>query len=435
MNSLPHFKNRALAIQKQKAKFLKIATKTGTPLYVYDKAEVQKNFCSFKTAFQKQGIDIGVFYAVKSNFYPGLLKTVVGEGGHLDVSSDRELKLALKAGAKQIIYTGPAKTKADFELILAHHKRITINLESEREMELLAKMAAKKRVVARCGVRIVTAMQAGWTKFGIPISALSDFFRKAQKYPSLNFCGIHFHISFNTNPKGYVKTLKEISDYLKAHFTEAERRKFEYLDIGGGYYPHHFHALYTWNPKQGTELPANYLNDIFEDRFESRTIPLHTETIETFAKQIGLVFKTRIRPLIPNAKLYAEPGRYICHNSMHFLLRLMDIKEGRIGITDGGVNLIGWDIFQYYYYAPIFNLSQFSAKKEIPFLTYGSLCTPEDIWGYYMYTAGQPKEGDVLLIPYQGAYTYALAQTFIKRIAPVYDFADNRVTSSGNADL
>ncbi|MFH0837810.1 MAG: alanine racemase, partial [Patescibacteria group bacterium] len=326
---------------------------------------------------------------------------------------------------KKIIYTGPAKTEKDFELILDNYKKITVNLESEREMELLAKMAAKRKIVARCGVRIVTAMQAGWTKFGIPIAQLADFFRKAQKFPSLNFCGIHFHISFNHTPEKYVRTLSELAHYLFSNFTKEERDRFEYLDIGGGYYPEHFMAMYSWNPDQTINLPPEILDRVFEDKFESRIVPLCTDPIEVFAAQISAALKSKIRPLIPNAEFYAEPGRFISHSSMHFLLRLMDIKEGRIGITDGGTNLVGWELFQFYYYAPIFNLSQFSVTREIPFVTYGSLCTPEDLWGYYLYTAGKPKEGDVLLIPYQGAYTYTLAQTFIKEIASVYDLVQD----------
>jgi diaminopimelate decarboxylase len=424
MNSLPRFEERVLTIKNRKADFLKIAKEHGTPLYIYDKEEVQNNYRTFRDAFLNEGIDMKVFYAVKSNYYPGLLRTVVQEGGNLDVSSDRELKLALEAGATKIIYTGPGKSESDFALILDHHEKITVNLESVREMELLAKMAAERKVVARCGVRIITAMQAGWTKFGIPIKDLADFFQKAQMHPSLKFCGVHFHISFNNNPSGYVKTLEEVSLYLQKHLSAKELAKFEYLDIGGGYYPAHLQAKYTWNLAQTMELPANYMAQVFADDFESRTAPIHTEPIEVFAKEIAVAVKKFITPFLPNVQIYTEPGRYISHSSLHFLLRLMDIKEGRIGIVDGGMNLIGWEIFQYYYYAPVFNLSQFSAEKEIPFLMYGSLCTPDDVWGYYMYTAGQPKEGDVLMIPYQGAYTYTMAQTFIKKIAPVYDWKE-----------
>ena len=422
-NTIIDFKERIELIRKDVPLFLKIAQTKGAPLYLFDKTEIQKNIRRFKQAFIKEGVNIDIFYATKSNYYPGILKTVVEEGENIDVSSQRELKFAIKSGAKRIIYTGPVKTKEDFELILKHYKKVTINLESLRELKLIAALSSEQKVIVRCGVRVHTKMQSGWTKFGIPLNELFSFFQNASKYESINFCGIHFHISFNKNPRKYVKTLEELSDYLQKNFTSQERLKFEYLDIGGGFNPDQFQSIYSWNKKQCADISEtrDYIKEILEDQFPCRTIPITTEPIEIFAKKIGFILKTKIRPLLPNASLYAEPGRYISHSCMHMLLRLIDIKTPHIGITDGGNNMVGWEIFQLFYYAPLFNLSQFDTTREIPFITYGSLCTPDDIWGYYLYTAGSPKEGDVLLMPFQGAYTYTLAQNFIRDIPTVYD--------------
>ncbi len=423
MNQLYHFDARIRSITERKSLFLDIAKKYGTPVYLYDKAEVQKNVRDFKNAFRAQGKDIQMYYAVKSNYYAGLLRTIVEEGEGLDVSSSRELKLALEAKAKRIIYTGPAKSAKDFALILEHHDKIKVNLESLRELRLLAKMAAEKKVVVQCGVRVYTQMQAGWTKFGIPLTALADFFHEAQKYQSINFCGIHFHVSWNHVPDKYIKTLNELAQFLQKNFTGPEREKFTYLDIGGGFYPQTFDGLYAWNPNQETARHAegSYMNEIFEDKFECRFEPQISDPIEKFAEKICAALKNIILPLLPNITLCAEPGRFISHSSMHFLLTLMDMKSDRIGVTDGGNNIVGWEAYQFYYYAPIFNLHQFTTKREIPFITYGSLCTPDDIWGYYMYTADKPREGDILLMPFQGAYTYTLAQEFIHDIPPVIE--------------
>ncbi|MFH1533549.1 MAG: alanine racemase [Nitrospirota bacterium] len=415
MEQIANFKERLEKIKSLKAKLLKIADKEGTPLYIYDSEEARANVRSFKNAFKKEGVDVKIFFATKSNYYPGLLRTVVEEGEGIDVSSRRELKLAIAAGAKEIIYTGPAKTQKDFELILKHHSKITVNLESFRELELLAKMAKAKKVVVRCGLRVITKMQAGWTKFGLPLERLKEFSLKAQKLSSVKFCGIHFHISFNKTPEKYVKTLKELSNYLKKNFTEKERQQFEYIDIGGGFYPQPFEGIHAWNPKQETTIP-NYdkiLKNIAADKFKPRFEPIKVDHISVFAKQIVEV--------LPNVSLYAEPGRFISHSTMHFLLTLVDVKNSHMGITDGGTNMIGWEKHQFFSYVPLFNLTQFDLKNEIPFITNGSLCTPDDIWGYYMYTKGVPKNGDILLLPYQGAYTYTLAQTFIKEIPKVYD--------------
>ena len=82
--------------------------------------------------------------------------------------------------------------------------------------------------------------------------------------------------------------------------------------------------------------------------------------------------------------------------------------------------MIGWEKYQFFNYVPIFNLTNFSITKEIPFILYGSLCTPDDIWGYYFY-GDKIEKNDIFLLPFQGAYTYTLAQNFIKEIPQVYN--------------
>jgi len=414
-------------INQAKDNFLAIAEKEKTPLYLYDEEEVQNNVRAFKKAFEKNGLKVNIFYATKSNPYFGLLKTVVGEGEGIDVSSQRELQLALSAGAQKIIYTGPAKTESDFELILHHHEKIIVNLESIRELLLLNKLAKAKGVIVRCGVRVSTANQKGWTKFGIPLSQLKDFYDQSKDQSSINFCGLHFHISMNKTPEPYVKTLNELSVYFEENFSKEELQGFKYIDMGGGFYPEILDGVYPWN--KGQEI--KYINDpflfdgIYADKFKPRYIPTLVNPIDDFGKQIADVFCEKIRPLLPNAELYAEPGRFVSHSSMHIVLNLVEIKEEKsgafIGITDGGNNMIGWEKYQFCNYVPIFNLSQFDATREIPFIIYGSLCTPDDIWGYYLYTKGAPQPGDILIMPYQGAYTYTLAQEFIKDVPCVYD--------------
>jgi len=415
-----NFKQKFQKVKTLRPRFLDIANKIGTPLYIYDKEETRKNIQTFKNAFKKEGLNINIFFATKSNYYPGLLKTVVQEKEGLDVSSQRELKLAIKAGAKKIIYTGPGKTEKDFELILKYHNKITVNLESIRELILLAKMAEKKKVKVQCGLRIYTKAQTGWTKFGTSLENLKTFFDTAKKYKSINFCGIHFHISYNKTPEKYIKTFKTLAEYLKENFTENERKQFEYIDMGGGFYPQPFEGIHPWNPDENSmDTPDE--KDILETKPNKRYIPIKVDPIEKFAEEIVKIYKKEILPLLPNISLYAEPGRYICHSAMHMIFKIIDIKNPRLGITDGSNNMIGWERYQFFHYVPLFNLSQFDQKNEIPFVTYGSLCTPDDIWGYYLYTKNTPKEGDIIVMPFQGAYTYTFAQNFIKEVPPVYN--------------
>jgi diaminopimelate decarboxylase len=58
------------------------------------------------------------------------------------------------------------------------------------------------------------------------------------------------------------------------------------------------------------------------------------------------------------------------------------------------------------------------STRERPCRIFGSLCTPHDIFGFSYFGDGL-EPGDRLLIPCQGAYTYSLAQNFIKPAPPV----------------
>ena len=419
---LKRFPEKVQKIKSLHSTFLKIAKSKKTPLYIFDTKEAEQNLNTFLKAFKKEKTDIKVFYAIKTNSYIGLLKTIVKNGEGLDASSPRELKLALKAGAKRIIYTGPAKQEDDFKLILKHHKKITINLESVRELKLLSKLASKEKKQVRCGLRVVTKSQDGWTKFGLPLNKLKDFYLEAQQHKYINFCGIHFHISMNKNPQPYINTFKEITAYLQKNFSAKELENFEYLDMGGGFYPQVFEEIHSWNPGQSIKYfdDSIPIKDILNNKYKNRGIAIKVEPLEKFAKAISQSWQ-ELKKTIPKAELYCEPGRFICHSTMHILLKLVDIKTPQMGITDGGGNMIGWEKYQFFNYVPLFNLSSFSTNNEIPFITYGSLCTPDDIWGYYLYTKNQPQENNIILMPFQGAYTFTLAQEFIKDIPPVIE--------------
>ena len=104
---------------------------------------------------------------------------------------------------------------------------------------------------------------------------------------------------------------------------------------------------------------------------------------------------------------------------MHILLQVVDKKDSRTVITDGGINLLGWER-PLTEFIPVINLTR-PSRKENPQRVFGSLCTPHDVWGTSIFGNGI-EVGDILLIPDQGAYTYSLRQSFIKPKAKVVRF-------------
>ena len=401
---------------KKKQRILKLAQKHITPFFILDNEELENSINSYKKAFVKFLPQSEHYYAVKLNHYPEIIKKTLKSGFGLDVSSTRELKLGLSLGAKKIIFNGPAKTEIDLVEALKNHKNITVNIDSFSELTRLGKLAEKQEKSIRAGVRIFTKYHGEWTKFGIALNDLSAFWKKAKKFPRLNLAGVHFHISWNENALPYQKVIKDLSGYLKANFNQADLDQIKFIDIGGGFRPYNSEGYYPWRLPQGRIMQetANFFNE--EPKFKHKFYIPKAITINEYARGIAEAIKKYLNPLV-NCLIYTEPGRYISNNAMHFLTKLVDLKAPNYGVADGGINAIGWERF-YYEYFPLINLTH-PSLKEIDFTLYGSLCMHDDLWGYYCY-AKKMREGDLILVPYQGALTYSLAQNFIKEIPPVY---------------
>lgn len=413
--AIADYSKRVIEIGLRRKDLLRIADTKGTPCFVYDAQQAKENFGDFTGSFWEAGLDARVYYAVKSNPYLGLLRDLVRFGAGLDVSSPAELALAAAAGAKRVIYTGPAKSASDFEKILAYRHPVTVHLESRKELDLLGRLCAKKKSKVGFGVRVFTPAQGDWSKFGIPLRELADFLNAAQQHEYVEFAGVQFHNSFNFGPERYAKNLRHLVSYARSALTSDQRSAISFIDIGGGFFPRSFEAIYDWNSEQA-EKELDYKKILSRS---GRYLPLQHKAFSHFAEGIAGVWKREIQPLFPRAVMYCEPGRALSHSVMHMLLRVADVRGKHSIIVDGGMNMIGWEKYQYYLHAPIFNLTRFAPKKEQRCLVYGSLCTPEDVWGYSV-LGGEPRIGDVLVMPYQGAYTYTCAQRFIRDIPPVF---------------
>ena len=402
---------------KRRKEFLSAAEEYGTTCYLFDTKELAQSLNAFDAAFARTLPDLSVFYAVKVNDYPDLLRRIVEHGYGLDVSSERELRLALAAKASRIVFTGPAKSIPALTLALRHAEKVTINMDSFHELELLGKLATDHKRTVRAGVRVNGTHTATWNKFGIPLTELRCFFDLAKTYPFLSLEGIHVHQSWNKDATPYANTMEEVGTYLRANFTEAERAIFTFFDFGGGFAPHRLEGEYAWLQPQGEVVKTVYEYFGEEAPFTRTHVTYETVPLPTYAKGIGAAITKHMRKVIPNASYYTEPGRILVNSAMHVLLRVADIKSNGIVILDGGTNIVGWERFEVEYF-PVINLTHPSLKEKNMKL-YGSICMMQDVWGYGCY-ASKMEIGDIILVPYQGALTYSLMQEFIHGRASVY---------------
>ena len=390
--------------------YLKQVKKHGSFLYVLEPDVLMRRAEQFKKAFRRELHDSGFYFAVKSNNHPEVARTLLKSGFGLDVSSGVELQTAIDVNAKEIIFSGPGKTPEELESAVRNSSCVTVLIDSFGELHRLQKAASMAGTTVRAGVRLTTNPKGLWRKFGIPPETLTEFWRAARSCPHIALKGIQFHTSWNLSAASQTDAIALLGELL-SHMPDNLIENLSFIDVGGGYWPRQGEWLHPpAEPQEMRQKTNRHLSDIsmIHLRFPA-------EPIETFARKISQAIKYHIFP-VTRCRICFEPGRWICNDSMHLLMTVVDQKAEDLVITDAGTNAVGWERFETDYF-PVLNLTR-PALIEKPCYILGSLCTPHDVWGF-SYFGREIRVGDVLMIPTQGAYTYSLRQHFIKAVPEV----------------
>jgi diaminopimelate decarboxylase len=405
----------ATEILRSREALLGLASRYETPFYAFDGERFSRALEQMKLAFGARIPRHRPFYAVKSNPHRSVLLAAVASGFGLDVSSGRELRLALDLGEGPLAFSGPAKTREDLDLAATHAGRVLVNIDSFRELERLGEVSARRQVRVRAGVRISTEHHGAWSKFGIPITDLRRFWQSAKAHPFVDLHGIQFHLSWNRDARPYERIIEELGTTL-AGFSPAERADIRFIDIGGGYRPHRLEGYFPSDDALGSVLETASQHYGEPVSFEAPFYVKESVSIDEYASAIGAAIDRHLRPHV-ECDYLTEPGRVVSTYAMHIVLRVVDKKSAGLVIVDGGINMVGWERYLATY-CPVVNLTR-PAATEVEVQIGGSLCDCEDVWGGRLYGDGV-EEGDVLVVPFQGAYSLTTAQEFIRPIPPVY---------------
>ncbi len=180
-----------------------LAERFGTPLYVYDRALIESRYRSLDAAFS--GLRHRICYAVKANSNLAVLQLLAHLGAGFDIVSGGELARVVAAGGDpgKVVFSGVGKTPAEIEeaLRLGIH---CFNVESEAELDLIARIASARGVLAPISLRVNPDVDAGTHpyistglrehKFGIDIRRALAIYKSVAGNRWLEPHGISVHI-------------------------------------------------------------------------------------------------------------------------------------------------------------------------------------------------------------------------------------------------
>ena len=197
------FTRKAGALSCDGVALAKIAREHGTPAWVYSHGLLESRYREFAAAFD--GLDPTICYALKANSNQAVIATFAKLGAGADIVSAGELMRALVADVKpsKIVFAGVGKTEDEMAFAL-DTGILQFNVESEPELEALARVAKRMRKVAPVALRVNPNVDAkthkkittGKTenKFGIEIPRARALALAARKFKSVRIEALSTHI-------------------------------------------------------------------------------------------------------------------------------------------------------------------------------------------------------------------------------------------------
>ena len=172
----------------------KLAEDYGTPLLVLSLEQVKANYECLREYMPR----VKVFYAIKANPNPEILKTMIELGSSFDVASAGEIRLLHEMGVtgERFIYANPVKTGVGFKA--CRDCGVTrMTFDSASEIEKMQKELPGATVLLRLRIDNSSAHVDLNKKFGAGRESAVELMLKAKE-AGLDMAGIAFHVGSQT---------------------------------------------------------------------------------------------------------------------------------------------------------------------------------------------------------------------------------------------
>jgi ornithine decarboxylase len=300
-----------------------LAREHGTPIFVIDHEKIRENYREFREHMP----DVQVYFAVKANSNPEIVKTLYEMGCSFDVASMPEFMLVyenIKTMPRKerldwiwdkIIYANTIKPIETLEALDKYKPLVTF--DNIYELRKISEHAPHAGLVLRIRVPNTGSMVELSSKFGAHPGEAVDLIVSAFDM-GLEVEGLSFHVGSQcTNFENYMQAL-QLSANIISEVETRTGRKIRILDIGGGF-------------------PVKYHPGI--------------RSIRTLARKLN----TEIKRLFPkDMQILAEPGRFLVANTCTLVAKVVGkaFRDGKpcYYINDGVYHTYSGQVFDHVNY-------------------------------------------------------------------------------------
>lgn len=359
----------------------KLAEEHGTPLFIVDHQQIEKQYSEFTTRLP----NVQAYYAVKANPDPEIIKTLFDAGASFDVSTMKEFNLVYEN-----IKDMPEKERLDWiknNIIVANTIKPIEMLEeldkygplltfdNAEELKKIKAHAPHSGLILRIRVPNTGSLSELSSKFGAEPSNAVNLITEAYVM-GLTVEGLSFHVGSQcVNFENYIVALEMCSGILKEYYARTGQ-KMRILDIGGGF-------------------PVKYDNSVKSIR------------------ALAVLFNEELKRLFPpDILVIAEPGRFIVANACVLVSKVIGkaVRDGKTCyyINDGIYGTYSGLVFDHISY-PILSFKDSEETKLSS--VFGPTC---DAFDTLTLSAELPdlRIGDFVYTENIGAYSSASATLF-----------------------
>jgi diaminopimelate decarboxylase len=364
-----------------------------TPFYAYDRGLLRARVAELRAALPA---GVKLHYAMKANPMPAVVGFMAGLVDGIDVASAGELKVALDAGVDpaEVSFAGPGKRDAELRQAVA--AGVLVNVESERELPVLARASSDLGRTARVAVRVNPdfelkgsgmKMGGGPKQFGVDVERVPALMKQAHAL-GLDFEGFHLYAGSQNLRAESICEAQQKSYELALRLAEDAPQPVRFLNLGGGFGIPYFPG---------------------ERRLDLAPIGHNLAALQARA----------LREL-PHAAFVIELGRYLVGEAGVYVARIVDRKLSRgqvYLVTDGGLHHhlsasgnFGQVVRKNY---PVTVVTRALATGTEVASVVGPLCTPLDLLADRM-ELPVAEVGDLAVVFQSGAYgASASPQSFL----------------------
>jgi diaminopimelate decarboxylase len=363
----------------------RLAERVGsTPFFAYDRALLLARVGRLRDVLPP-GVELS--YAVKANPMPAVVQQLSNVVDGFDVASALEMRTALDTPMPptQISFAGPGKTPDELSQAIA--AGVTIELESETEADRVVALGDRLSIRPRVAIRVNPDFEIRGS--GMRLGGGSQQFGlDAERVPALvkdltaagvELLGFHVFAGSQNLDAGILAEAQRKTVDLILRLVEAAPDRISYVNLGGGF-----------------GIP-------YSDRDE----PLDVSAVG--ANLAGLV-DTSLRPVLGDARVVVELGRFIVGECGVYVTRIVDRKESRgrtFLIVDGGLHHqlaasgnFGQVIRRNY---PVVVGTRMDEEPAEEVSVVGCLCTPLDLLADKALLP-RAEIGDLVVVFQAGAY-------------------------------